>query len=98
MSDETPTTDEVLRETLEALEMPLPNGYQFLRLGKSGADILLPLFAATRTAALEEAAGIAERRRPEIGPHILDTPYRRGLHDGGTRTAESIRAEKDSTQ
>ena len=48
--------------------------------------------AATRTAALEEAAVIAERRRPEIGPHILDTPYRRGLHDGGTRTAESIRA------
>ena len=52
MSEYTPTTEEALRERLEALEMPLPNGHQFLRLGKSGADILLPLFAEIRTAAL----------------------------------------------
>ena len=60
MSEYAPTTDEVLRERLEALEMPLPNGHQFLRLGKSGADILLPIIAEIRIATLEEAATLLE--------------------------------------
>ena len=93
MSDDyTPTTDHVREVFSSRPGCSYPKQQVMFNRWLAAHD------AEIRTAALEEAAGIAENRRPEIGANVLETPYRSGLYYGGTRTAEAIRAAKDGAQ
>ena len=95
MSDErTRTTKEVRDGYAYDHYSEYPDPYYELRFDRW----LAAHDAEIRTAALEEAAVIADRRRPEIGSHINGSPYRSGKYDAAVLVAVAIRAAKDGAR
>ncbi len=95
MSDYTPSLDEVLSEALMEV---YDNGTNPNALREARAVIARVGESAwaedVRAEEREKAARLAEREIPEMGPHILETDYRRGKAVTASDIAARIRNQE----